>query len=77
MGIILLENGLLLVIGVVIGTTAALVAVAPHLISVVADVRWGSLVATLAACVAVGVLCCAVAAESSVRADLLAALRSE
>ena len=76
-GIILLENGLLLILGVVLGTAAALVAVAPHLISVVADVRWGALAATLAVCVAVGFVSCAVAAASSVRGELLSALRSE
>jgi len=76
-GMILMENGLLLVIGVIIGAAAALVAVSPHLVSTSADVKWTSLGGTLAACVLVGCASCAVAASASVRKDLLSALRSE
>jgi len=72
-----LENGMLLVVGLVVGTVAALVAVAPHLASTVADVRWGSLVAILAACLVLGLAFCLVAAAGSVRSELLNALRSE
>ena len=72
-----LENGMLLVVGLVVGTVAALVAVAPHLASTVADVRWGSLVAILAACLVIGLVFCLGAAAGSVRSELLNALRSE
>ena len=75
--IIVLENGVLLVCGVAVGTVAALVAVAPHLLSVLADVQWLSLSVTLLACVLVGLLSCAAAAASAVRGDLVQALRSE
>ncbi len=74
---ILMESALLLLAGVVIGTVAALVATAPHLVSTQADVGWLSLAATLAACVLTGLLACFVAALRSVRGDLVAALRSE
>lgn len=74
---VLLENALLLVIGVAIGTVAALVAAAPQLTSTVADVRWMSLAFTLAATVAVGLVSCTLAARASVRGELIAALRSE
>ena len=42
-----------------------------------ADVRWLSLVGTLAGCVAVGLVSCSVAALGAMRGDLLPALRSE
>jgi len=75
--IIVIENGVLLVLGLAVGSTAALVAVAPHLASALADVNWGSLAGTLAACLAVGLIACAAAAAASVRGELLPALRSE
>jgi hypothetical protein len=74
---ILLENVWLLLLGVGIGTAAALVAVAPHLLSTVADVRWPSLAATLGACILVGLGACAAAAASAMRGRLMDALRSE
>ena len=76
-GIILLENGFLLLSGLAIGTAAALVSVAPHLLSVLADVEWLAVAGILLACVAVGIAACAVAAATAVRGDLLQALRSE
>jgi ABC-type lipoprotein release transport system permease subunit len=74
---IVVENAVLLLLGLVIGTAAALVAVAPHLASTVANVPWGLLAGTLAACLVAGVLACSVAAGGALRGDLLAALRSE
>jgi len=76
-GLILMENGVLLLLGVVIGTVCALVAMAPHLASALADVKWASLAATLLACVLVGLVSCAIASGLSVRGELLSALRSE
>jgi len=77
LAMILLENALLLVLGLLVGTAAALIAVAPHLISAVADVKWLSLAVTLLVCIIVGVVSCAVAAGASVRGELLSALRAE
>jgi ABC-type antimicrobial peptide transport system permease subunit len=76
-GLVIMENGVLLVAGLLSGTVAALVAVAPHLASGSAEVRWGSLVATLAACFVIGLVSCLIAAASSVRSELLSALRRE
>ena len=75
--IILFENGLLLLLGVLSGSGAALVAVAPHLASAQADVNWASLAGSLVACVAVGLVACAAAAGASIGDDLIGALRSE
>jgi len=76
-GILLIENGLLLLAGAVVGAAAALVAVAPHLASAAANVNWLSLGGTLLVCVAAGLLSCGVSAAVSVRTELLSALRSE
>ena len=76
-GILLIENGLLLLAGAVVGAAAALVAVAPHLASALADVNWLSLGGTLLVCVAAGLLSCGVSAAVSVRTKMLSALRSE
>ena len=75
--IMLIENGLLLLAGTVVGGAAALVAVAPHLASTAADVNWSSLSGTLLCCVAAGLLSCGISAAVSVRTELLSALRSE
>ena len=74
---IVLENASLLLVGVFVGSLSALVAVAPHLASSLADVNWLHLTAVLCACVLVGLASCSVAAALSVRRGLLAALRSE
>ena len=74
---VVLENALLLVAGLVIGTASALLAVSPHLASRVAAVRWLPLAGILAACLALGLVCCTVAAFASVRTELLQALRTE
>ncbi len=75
--IMLIENGALLVLGLVIGSATALIAVAPHLASALAEVNWGALAGTLGACLAVGLTACIAAAVASVRGELLPALRSE
>ncbi|HUU42136.1 MAG TPA: FtsX-like permease family protein, partial [Planctomycetota bacterium] len=75
--LVLVENAVLLVTGIVIGTVSALVAAGPQLVSTVADVRWGSLMLTLVGTVAVGLVSCAVAANASVRDEVIQALRSE
>ncbi|MDP6107661.1 MAG: FtsX-like permease family protein, partial [Candidatus Brocadiia bacterium] len=77
LAIVLMENGLLLLFGIAIGTAAALLAVAPHLVSTVADVQWLPLAGTLLACCFTGLASCLIAAAMSLRKDLLSALRSE
>jgi ABC-type antimicrobial peptide transport system permease subunit len=74
---IVIEHGVLLLVGLAIGSSAALVAVVPHVISTLADVNWLSLGGMLAACVLAGLLSCVIAATASVRGELLPALRSE
>jgi len=74
---IVLENGVLLLLGVIIGATAALVAVAPHVMSTLADVNWAVLAGTLGVCVLTGLASCALSAALSMRGELLAALRAE
>jgi len=75
--IIVAEHGLLLALGMAIGSVAALVAVTPQLLSAMAEVGWVSLAETLLGCVFAGVAACAIAAASAVRGELLSALRSE
>ncbi len=71
------ENSFLLVFGVVSGTGAALLAVAPHLASGLADPPWLPLALTLGAIVGLGLAAGAGAAAVSLRGPLLASLRRE
>ena len=75
--IMVIENGLLLLVGTVMGSVSALVAVAPHLASALARVNWVSLGGTLIICIATGLISCGISAVVSFRAELLSALRSE
>jgi ABC-type antimicrobial peptide transport system permease subunit len=75
--LLLLENALLLVSGLLCGTLSALFAVAPHLVSAEAHVHWSSLFGVLSGILGVGLLSCAVAARTVARGNLLAALREE
>lgn len=75
--LVLAENGFLLVFGVVIGTAAALLAVAPHLVSGQADPPWVSLSATLLLILAAGLAAGGAAVAVTVRGPLVAALRRE
>ena len=75
--LIFAENSLLLVFGVVAGTVAAVLAVAPHLASGAADPPWAPLLATLCAIVGTGLLAGAAAATLSLRPPLLASLRRD
>ena len=76
-GVVLLENALLLLIGVAVGTFCALVAAGPQLASATSDVNWTSLASMLLLTAGVGVASCALASAASVRGELIAALRSE
>lgn len=75
--LLVVENEGLLIVGMVIGTATALIAVAPHLASAQASVNWAALVSVLAAIVLVGVVACVAGAWSSVRGRLIDALRTE
>lgn len=71
------ENTLLLFAGLVIGTVAALVTVAPHLLSAAAAVSWPTILGTLVAIFLAGLVVCTVAAAGALRTPLLEALRSD
>ena len=75
--LVLAENGFLLVFGTVIGALTALLAVLPHLLSGMAEPPWVSLVGTLLAIVAVGLLAGAAAVGATLKTPLVPALRRE
>ena len=74
---VLAENGVLLVAGIVIGAVAGLVASTPHLLAGGAGLPWGSLLATLAVVFAVGMLASVLAVAGTLRVPLLPALKAE
>ncbi len=51
---IVIEHGILLLLGLAVGSSAALVAVVPHAVSALADVNWLSLGGMLSACLIAG-----------------------
>lgn len=71
------ENGVLLLLGVVLGTLAGLLAVAPRLAASGEAVPWPPLAATLAAVVAVGLLASLAAVWSALGVPLLPVLKEE
>ena len=73
--LVVAENGLLLVAGVLVGAASALVATSPHLLGGHALVPWLSLGLTLLLVVAVGTLASLAAVRRVTREDLLPALR--
>jgi hypothetical protein len=75
--IVLAENTMLLLGGLLAGSLSALLAIAPHIVTRAATIPWLSLVLTLAAVFATGVLAGVVAIVPTLRAPLLAALRTE
>ncbi|MFQ5808797.1 MAG: FtsX-like permease family protein, partial [Armatimonadota bacterium] len=75
--LLLIENGGLLVAGLVSGAASALVAVGPHLTSAESQVNWTALATVLAGILAVGLSTCVAAVYSVVRANLIPALRQE
>ena len=74
---LLSENGLLLLIGILIGTVSALIAVAPHLTTPDAQVPWLSLVMTLVSVFLVGMAASAIAVYFALRRPLLPALKHD
>ncbi len=75
--VLLTENALLLLAGLLCGMGSALVAVGPQLLSTEAHVNWAALSSVLGACVVVGLLTCAAAVRIAMRGDLVPALRHE
>lgn len=74
--LVLAENLQLLVVGLLVGTVAALLAVAPHLTQG-GEVQWLDLILLLGLVLLAGGVSCVLAIASAVRAPLLAALRRE
>jgi hypothetical protein len=74
---VLVENAFVLLLGIVLGSGAALLAVAPYVAAGggAGQVPWGSLLLTLAAVAAVGITACAWAAHRALRAHLLPSLK--
>ncbi len=75
--LVVLENMLLLVLGLACGGLAALVAVLPHLLDRGATVPWASMAVALAMILGAGLLASLAAVRAVVRAPLLEALRRE
>jgi ABC-type antimicrobial peptide transport system permease subunit len=74
---VLLENVLLLLAGVGVGTLAALAGALPQLLATQTHVNWPTLVTVLVLTIVVGMVSCALAARLSMRGRLVAALRAE
>jgi ABC-type lipoprotein release transport system permease subunit len=75
--LILAENGFLLILGLVGGTFAALLAVAPHLAGIGGRVPWLEIMGLLVSVLIVGLIAETVAVAMTLRAPLVAALRQE
>jgi hypothetical protein len=75
--LVLAENSFLLVLGLCVGTVAALASVAPYLIGGVGEVLWLRLLGLLALVLLVGLAAGAGAVVATLRAPLLPALRRE
>lgn len=75
--IVLLENAFLLSFGLLAGSVAAAVAMAPHLLSIGADVSWPGLGLTIIAVFAAGMLSSLAAVREVARLPMLMALRVE
>ncbi|HET6423680.1 MAG TPA: FtsX-like permease family protein, partial [Planctomycetaceae bacterium] len=75
--LVLSETALLLVWGLVTGTTAALLALGPHLMTTGADVPWGSGAALLIAIAVVGLLSAVAAVRTAVAVPIVTTLRGE
>lgn len=75
--LVLMENGVLLVWGVIAGSGSALIAMLPHLRSTGADVPWSSVGVLLIAVLVTGTLSALLAIREAVGTPIVAALRSE
>ena len=75
--LVVLENTLLLVVGLGIGTVAALATAGAHVLHQFSSVPWGAIGGTLGAIFLVGWVACILAARGALRAELLPALKSD
>jgi ABC-type antimicrobial peptide transport system permease subunit len=75
--LVLFENAFLLACGLFVGTTSALLAMLPHLLSTGADVPWLSGAGLLAGIFGVGLLAASAATAEAVRTPIVATLRGE
>jgi hypothetical protein len=75
--LVLVENGFLLLVGLGVGTVAALLAVAPHLFGSGGEVPWLRLLGLLGLVLVVGLAAGAAAMGATLRAPLVPALRRE
>lgn len=72
---VVVENLVLVVLGLALGTGAGLLAVAPHLVSHGSAIDWVTLLGTLAVVVLVGLVASVEAVRRALRVELLPALR--
>ncbi len=75
--VVLAENGLLLVVGLAVGTASALIAVAPHLLGGGADVPWASLIGMLCLVFITGMASGTAAVVATIRNPIISSLRGE
>ena len=71
------ENAFLLGGGLLAGTASALLAMAPHLLSAVADIPWWNLVVMLIAIFVIGMLAAMIAVRAAVKLPILATLHGD
>jgi ABC-type antimicrobial peptide transport system permease subunit len=74
---VLIEHALLLVLGLGLGLTTAIIAILPAVLSPGGDIPWRSLPLTLAGVFLNGALWTWLATKFALRGELLAALRNE
>jgi ABC-type antimicrobial peptide transport system permease subunit len=75
--LMLVENGFLLLLGLGIGTVAAVLSISPQLARGAGTVPLGNLALLFAGVLAVGMVACGLAMAGAVRAALVPALRKE
>jgi ABC-type antimicrobial peptide transport system permease subunit len=75
--LMLVENGFLLLLGLGIGTGAAVLSILPQLLSGAGEIPWQNLALLFAGVLATGLLACAGATWSAVRTPIVPALRKE
>lgn len=75
--LLVIENSALLLAGLSLGAIAALVAVAPHLISAQTPVNWMAVFGLLGLILLTGILACLIAGSTSLRRNVLTGLRGE
>jgi ABC-type lipoprotein release transport system permease subunit len=75
--LVMAETSFLILVGLVLGTAAALVAVLPHLLDRLSSVPWAGLIGLLALVAVVGLVSSRLAVAIALRTPLLPALRRE